>query len=210
MYFRSPSAHPCIAPARQNRTHAVNHVKVLLFYSRRPCSSLRFFFFFFPIACRVSTLRPPLPSQTKELHICLQLVNDGAGRSSGKRTDPCQPGSGSGFFGHVVGGAGRKSGGSLSLRRSPVGAEFREVFKDGFIHGIKVIFSTLISSPALISKYHLAHSCAVSTFYLKKINTSFFFSPPSPRSSLSPRSPGQIGVLLFQVRCPESSASFGM
>lgn len=95
-------------------------------------------------------------------------------------------GSGSGF---LDASSGRESGRTLAprraRRRSPAGAEFREVFKDGFIRGIKVIFSALISSPALISKYHLAHSCAVSTFYLKKINTSFFPPPPAPPPPLA-------------------------
>lgn len=94
-------------------------------------------------------------------------------------------GSGSGFLDTSKVESGRTLSPRQARRRSPVGAEFREVFKDGFIHGIKVIFSTLISSPALISKYHLAHSCAVSTFYLKKINTSFFSPPPAPPSPLA-------------------------
>lgn len=203
LYFCSPSAHPCIAPAQQNRTHAVNHVEVFHFYPR---SLLQIFFFL--IACHVSTLWPFLLSLTKEIHICPGLVNEDTSTHLASWLTHASRGSGSGF---LEKSSGRESGRTPlsrhARRHSPVGAEFREVFKDGFIHRIKVIFLTLISSPVLISKYHLAHSCAVSTFYLKKINT----SSPHPFPQLLPLpSPGQIGVLLFNVRCPESSASFGM
>lgn len=43
-----------------------------------------------------------------------------------------------------------------------------------YTHKMKVIFLALISSPPLISKYHLCSFCAVSTFYLQKLILLFF------------------------------------
>lgn len=126
------------------------------------------------------------------------------GCSSGKLRDPCHPGGGQLHFSHMFSSAFENmrekwegDGGSVEIstlvprratRCSPVSMEFREVFKDSFIRGIKVILWALISSSTLISKYHLAHSALSALFISKKLILLFFFFFFSLL-------PGQIGVL---------------
>lgn len=192
LYFHSPclpSTYPCIAPAWQNRTHYINHVQV-------------FFFYYFPSA-PVSQLflspTPPYPLDnmaTHALHPSKWWL----------RTQICGPTRAwpnSGFdvdvsFADQLSALRKindwKAKTSIT-QCSPESAEFREVFKDNSIHKMKVIFWALISSSALISKYHLAHSVLSALFISKKLILLFF--------------PGQIGVL-YSSRLPGVLRIFGM